>query len=78
MGAGVPRHAATGALRDLTSLGRGSGAAPEREDYSESNYDEWSGYSGSLFSKSNQASSAITGGFLGQEDAEDNEADNIF
>jgi len=38
------RIAATGALRDLTSAGRG-----EREDFSESNYDEWTGYGGSLF-----------------------------
>jgi len=41
--AGV-RHAATGALRELTSLGK------EREDFSDSNFDEWSGYGGSLFS----------------------------
>ena len=61
------RVAATGALRDLTSV-RG-----EREDFSESNYDEWSGYGGSLFSQGPKPS--IAGGFKGVDDAEDNEAD---
>ena len=47
MGPPGVRHA-TSALRELTSIG-GVRTAPEREDYSESNYDEWSGYGGSLF-----------------------------
>ena len=47
-----------------------------REDYSESNYDEWSGYGGSLFAQGGRPS--ISGGFMGVDDAEDNEADNTF
>lgn len=47
MGPPGVRHA-TSALRELTQIG-GVRTAPEREDYSESNYDEWSGYGGSLF-----------------------------
>jgi pre-mRNA-processing factor 6 len=69
------RVAATGALRDLTSM-RPHGAQPEREDYSESNYDEWSGYGGSLFATGSKPS--IAGGFMGVDDAEDNEADMVF
>jgi hypothetical protein len=46
MGPPGGRHA-TSALRELTG---GTRTASEREDYSESNYDEWSGYGGSLFS----------------------------
>jgi pre-mRNA-processing factor 6 len=70
--AGV-RHAATGALRELTSLGK------EREDFSDSNFDEWSGYGGSLFSQGGRPTTASAGtGFMGVDDAEDNEADNVF
>lgn len=54
----------TGALRDLTSV-------REREDFSESQYDEWSGYGGSLFQKLQAAASGL-------DDAEDNEADSLF
>ena len=47
-------------------VGRG---APEREDFSESNYDEWSGYGGSILG----GAAARTG-----DDAEDHEADSVF
>ncbi len=67
------RHA-TSALRELTSIG-GVRSAPEREDYSESNYDEWSGYGGSLFAPKPQGN---TSGYMGVDDAEDNEADQLF
>ena len=51
-------------MRELTGMGQRN---PEKgEDYSDANYDEWSGYSGSLFS----------GG--GGDDAEDKEADKVF
>jgi pre-mRNA-processing factor 6 len=75
MGPPGVRHA-TSALRELTSIG-GVRTAPEREDYSESNYDEWSGYGGSLFAQRPQGASA-TSGYLGVDDAEDNEADQLF
>ena len=49
MGPPAVKHAATGALREFTSVGGGAGRGAEREDFSESNYDEWSGYGGSIF-----------------------------
>lgn len=55
-------------MRELTGMGRG-GALPgqEREqDFSDSNFDEWSGFGGSLFA----------GG--ANDDAEDREADTMF
>jgi hypothetical protein len=73
-GAGV-KHAVTGALRDLTSVGGRPGAS-EREDFSESNYDEWSGYGGSLFQGTQKPPSSS--GYMGVDDAEDNEADSVF
>lgn len=57
------KHAPTAAMRELTNVG--GKAAPEREDYSDANYDEWSGYSGSLFA-------SVT------DDAEDKDADSVF
>jgi pre-mRNA-processing factor 6 len=64
------RHAATGALREFTSLGQRP-QQTEKEDYSETMYDEWSGYGGSLFNKG-------AGGAAAGDDAEDNEADTVF
>ena len=46
MGPPGVKHA-TSALRELAGIG-GVRPAPEREDFSDSNYDEWSGYGGSL------------------------------
>ena len=54
---------ATAALRDLTSVGK---QGPEKEqDFSDANYDEWTGYGGSLFTGASN-------------DAEDVEADKVF
>ena len=78
MGPPGVKHAATGALREFTSLGRGANAAPEREDFSESNYDEWSGYGGSLFTGGNKPPQQAVAGYTGVDDAEDNEADQVF
>lgn len=64
-GSGGPgvKQAPTAALRELTSLGKQPQA--ENQDYSDANFDEWGGYSGSLFS--------------GQSaDIEDRDADNTF
>ena len=75
MGAPGVKHA-TGALREFSNVG--GKPASEREDFSESNYDEWSGYGGSLFTNKNKHAPAPGGGFMGVDDAEDNEADNVF
>ena len=70
MGPPGVKHA-TSALRELSSIG-GMRTAPEREDYSESNYDEWSGYGGSLFAQRPQGG---TNAYLAVDDTEDVEAD---
>lgn len=70
------RHAATGALREFTNVGGGRQGAAEREDFSESNYDEWSGYGGNIYHGANTSGGQrATAGFTGVDDAEDNEAD---
>ena len=58
------KQAPTAAMREMTGKG-GKQGATDKEDYSEANYDEWSGYGGSLF-------------MGGNEDAEDKEADKVF
>ena len=48
-------------------MGRGAGGAAERnEDFSDANFDEWSGYGESLFAGGQH------------DDAEDREADQVF
>ncbi len=59
------RGAATAALREHTSLAR-QGAEKE-QDFSDANFDEWSGFGGSLFN-----------GNTNNNDAEDTEADKVF
>lgn len=60
---GIVKGAATAALKEFTSLGK-QGREKE-QDFSDANYDEWSGFGGSLFSGATN-------------DAEDIDADKIF
>lgn len=56
------RQAPTAALQQLTGMGK----MPEKDqDFSDANYDEWTGYGGSLFAGAT-------------DDAEDMEADKVF